>query len=160
MKPRPGAAFTCLGNPWASYPWPMVVYESEALINARSSTVWDVVTDSGNLTVWDSGVVGIDGDLQDRGAVSLRISRHGRILRVRVRQNPPEVMTWTAALPFRLFQAVRTFVLIPQAERTLLRVTDASTGPLGRWLPPATAEDLNDFVDAVRHRAELLDRTT
>jgi hypothetical protein len=94
----------------------MIVCESEALIKARSSTVWDVITESGNLTVWESGIADIDGDLQDREAVSLRINRHGRTLRARIRQNPPEMMTWTAALPLRLFRAVRTFVLIPQAQ--------------------------------------------
>lgn len=160
MKPCPGTAFTRRNSRSGSYPWPMVVCEAEALIIARSSTVWDVITDSGNLTVGDSGIAAGHGDLQDREVVSLRISRQGRTLRVRIRQNPPEAMTWTAALPLRLFRAVRTFVLIPQDGHTLLRVTDASFGPLGRWLPPATAEDLDDFVDAVRHRAELLDRTS
>lgn len=137
----------------------MLVCEAEALIKADSSTVWDILTDSSNLPVWGSGITDISGELKDKNAVRLRIGRHGRTLRVRVRQSPPENMTWTATLPLRLFRIIRTFDLVPQADGTHLTVTDASSGPLGRWYPPATAEDLDNFVDAVRHRAELLYRT-
>lgn len=137
-----------------------MVCESEVLINARLSTVWDVLTDSSNLTVWDSGIADIDGDLQDGAAVRLRMTGHRRTLRVRVGQDPPEVMSWRVALPFHLFRAVRTFILIPQEGRILLKVSDDFSGPLGRWFSPPTAQDLDNFLDAVLRRAELLDRTS
>jgi hypothetical protein len=137
----------------------MLVCESEALIDARFSTVWDVLTDSSNLEVWNSGIADINGELRDGTTVRLTIARHSRTLRVRIRQRPPEHMTWTATVPLLLFKVVRSFVLTPHAERTLLQVTDKSSGPLRRWFPPATAEDLTGFVDAVQHRAELFERT-
>lgn len=137
----------------------MLVCEAEALMKADSSTVWDILTDSSNLPVWESGITYIRGELNDRNAVRLKIGRHGRTLRVFVRQKPPEKMTWTATLPLRLFRIMRTFDLVPHADSTYLKVTDASSGPLSRWYPPATAEDLDNFVDAVRHRAELVYRT-
>lgn len=34
----------------------MEYFASEALINARAPTVWDVITDTGNFTVWESGI--------------------------------------------------------------------------------------------------------
>ena len=84
----------------------MALHASEALINARFSTVWDVLTDSGNMTVWNSGITEIDGDLRDGETVRITTLRRGRPVRARVRQ------------------------------------------------------DLDDFVAAARHRAELLDRTS
>jgi hypothetical protein len=53
----------------------MVLHASEALINARLSTVWDVLTDSGNMTVWNSGVTEIDGDLRDGETVRISTLR-------------------------------------------------------------------------------------
>jgi len=141
------------------YPWPMVLHASEALINARLSTVWDVLTDSGNMTVWNSGVTEIDGDLRDGETVRITTLRHGHPVRARVRQDSGGVMTWTSVLPLRLLRVVRSFTLIPDSGRTLLKVTVEASGPLRRWSAPATQQDLDDFVAAARHRAELLDRT-
>lgn len=137
----------------------MVFLSSEALINARSSTVWDVITDSDNLSVWESGITAIDGDLRDGETVRLTTGRRGHPRRVRIEQKPAEVMTWTWTLPLWLFRAVRSFTLIPESGRTLLKVTEESTGPLLRWSSPATRQDLDDFVAAAKERAELLDRT-
>ena len=138
----------------------MVHHASESLINARLSTVWDVLTDSGNMPVWNSGVTEIDGDLRDGETVRLTTSRRRRPVRARIRQDSGEVMTWTSALPLRLLRVVRSFTLVPDSGRTLLKVTVEASGPLRRWSSPPTQQDLDDFVDAARHRAELLDRTS
>jgi uncharacterized protein YndB with AHSA1/START domain len=138
----------------------MVLHAAEVLINARLSTVWDVLTDSGNMTVWNSGVTEIDGDLRDGERVRITISGRGRPVRTRIRQDSGEVMTWTSALPLRLLRVVRSFTLIPRSGRTLLKVTVEASGPLRRCSSPATQQDLDDFVAAARHRAELLDRTS
>ena len=138
----------------------MALHASEVLINARFSTVWDVLTDSGNMTAWNSGVTGIDGDLRDGGAVRITTLRQGGPVQARVRQDTGGVMTWTSALPMRLLRVVRSFSLIPDLGRTLLKVTVEASGPLLCWSSPATQQDLDDFVAAARHRAELLDRTS
>jgi uncharacterized protein YndB with AHSA1/START domain len=73
-------------------------FESEALINARASTVWEVITDAGNLTVWQSGITAIDGELRNGGTIRIKTTDGGgRILRFRVQQMPGEVMIWTRA---------------------------------------------------------------
>ena len=59
----------------------MALHAPEVLINARFSTVWDVLTDSGNMTVWNSGVTGIDGDLRDGETVRITTLRQGRPVR-------------------------------------------------------------------------------
>lgn len=74
--------------------------ESQHLINARGSTVWDIITDSGNLAVWDSGIASVSGVIRNGGVFRVR-TRHGggRNFRVRAEQIPGEVMTWTRTVP-------------------------------------------------------------
>lgn len=142
----------------------MEYFASEALINARASTVWEVITDAGNLTVWESGITAIDGELRNGGIIRIKTADAGeRNLRLRVRQLPGEVMTWTSSLPLGLLKRVRTFTLSPQAGRTRLVVKEQVSGPLA-GLPgntrPDTAHTLNEYVNAVMNRAELLDRVS
>lgn len=48
---KPCAMLGCAG-----YGESMQSVEAEALIDAGSSTVWDIITDAGNDTVWNSGI--------------------------------------------------------------------------------------------------------
>lgn len=76
-----------------------------------------------------------------------------------VEQIPGEVMTWTRALAPGLGTSVRTFALTRHDGMTLLLVRDEITGPLGgRIQSPfsSTKQDLEDFVNAVKNRAEIL----
>ena len=140
----------------------MEYFASEALINARASTVWDVITDAGNLTVWESGITAIDGELRNGGTIRIKTSdAGGRSLRLRVQQMPGEVMTWTSGLPLGLLKRIRTFALSPEAGLTRLTVQEEVSGPLAGFIGNARqdpAQTLNDFVRAVTSRAELLDR--
>ena len=47
----------------------MKSYESRTLIDARKCTVWDVITDGGNFTVWNSGITHIAGELRHGGTI-------------------------------------------------------------------------------------------
>lgn len=138
----------------------MALVESQQLINARGSTVWDIITDSANLPVWNSGIAAVSGEIRNGGTVRIR-TRQGnmRFLRVRVEQIPGEVMTWTRTVLPGLGAAVRTFVLSDHSGMTLLVVRDEFKGPLGgliRFSFSSTQRDLEEFVDAVRERAEIL----
>ena len=69
--------------------------EAQSLINARGSTVWEIITDAGNFPVWDSGITEARGELRNRGTIRLRTGEGGsRSIRFRVEQIPGEVMTW------------------------------------------------------------------
>lgn len=137
--------------------------EAETLINARSSTVWDIITDARNYTVWESGITHIRGGLRNGGTIRIRTHSGGnRTLRLRVRQMPGEVMTWTQGLPLGLLTGVRTFTLDPQGGMTHLRVKEDFTGPLCGLLlwefVSDTQQAFIDYVSAVRKRAEILGR--
>jgi hypothetical protein len=134
--------------------------EAEALIKARGSTVWDIITDAGNFTVWESGITHVAGELRNGGTIKIRTRAGGsRIFRLRVQQIPGEVMTWTGGLPLGLFTGVCTFRLESQGGMTHLRVKQEFTGPLrgllGKAIPDAR-QPLIDYVNAVRKRSEIL----
>lgn len=121
--------------------------------------MWDIITDAGNYTVWDSGVTEIAGDIRNGGIIRIRTTTSGnRRYRLRVEQIPGEVMTWTRGLPLGLFKSVRTFTLSSQDAMTHLRVTEEFTGPLAR-LMGKTGQDTEDsfagYVIAEKERAEL-----
>lgn len=136
----------------------MAPVESQHLVNARGSTVWDILTDSGKLTVWDSGITTVSGEIRNGATIRIR-TRHGGDLnfRVRVEQIPGEIMTWTRTVPPGA--AVRTFVLARQGSMTLLLVRDEVKGPLRRLIRSpfsSSQQNLDQFVDAVRKRAEII----
>ncbi|HEX9089386.1 MAG TPA: SRPBCC domain-containing protein [Arthrobacter sp.] len=138
----------------------MKYFEAETLINAGDSTVWEIITDGGNFTVWDSGITRIDGELRNGGTIRVRTRTGGnRTFRLRVQQIPGEVMTWTGGLPWGLFKGVRTFTLTPHGGMTHLRVREEFTGPLlvPLWnTVPDLERAFTDYVSAVKKRAELL----
>lgn len=134
--------------------------EAETLINARNSTVWEIITDAGNYTVWESGITSIQGEPRNGGTIRIRTRTRGnRTFRLRVQQIPGEVMTWTGGLPLGLFRGVRTFTLSPQRGMTQLRVKEEFSGPLLGLMDKTMADTeqaLTDYVNAVKERAELL----
>lgn len=128
-------------------------------INARSSTVWDVITDEGNLTVWDSGITEIHGEIRNGGTLRIRTTSGGnRMLQLRVEQLPGEVMTWTGGIPLGLFTGVRTFTLTSQGTMTHLLVREEFFGPLASAIwkrMPDMKRALDAYVKAAKARAEL-----
>jgi uncharacterized protein YndB with AHSA1/START domain len=137
-------------------------FQSETLINAHASTVWNVITDAGNLTVWESGITTIDGELKHGAKIRIRTTAGGkRTFRFQVRQLPREVMTWTGGLPFGLLKRTRTFTLTPEKTLTRLRVTEELKGPLtvlDRKTSAEMMQALSDYVSATKSRAELFAR--
>jgi len=138
----------------------MTLLESQHLIKAPRSTVLDIITDTRNFTVWDSGITTVSGKIRNGGTIRVRTRTGGRrSFRVHVEQIPGEVMTWTRAVSPRLRISVRTFVLTSHDGMTLLLVRDEIKGPLHGLIQSSfssTKKDLNDFVNAVKKRAEIL----
>ncbi|MCO4276029.1 hypothetical protein NG701_16635 [Pseudarthrobacter sp. HLT3-5] len=151
----------------------MQILEAGILINARSSTVWDVITDASSYTVWDSGITDassytvwdsgiteIDGDVRNGGTIRIRTTTSGnRRYRLRVEQIPGEVMTWTGGLPLGPVQSVRTFTISSLPGR------DDAPARAGRIRRPSGRAHgknrlghgtiLRRHIRAVKERAEL-----
>lgn len=111
--------------------------------------------------MWDSGITDLTGDLRHGGNIWIRSIRGGnRTFRLRV-DLMDESMTWTSRGPAGLYQGIRTVIITPEGAKTHLLVTVTFTGPLHRVparMFPETDGALQNYVAAVRHRAELLDR--
>lgn len=136
----------------------MAPVQAQQLINARSSTVWDIITDSGNFEVWNSGITSVTGVIRNGGTIRIRTPHGGgRSFRLRVEQVPGQIMTWTHIAAPGLGATVRTFVLTRRDRMTLLVVSDDTKGPLpGIIGSPFRGQDLEAFVNSVRDRAELI----
>jgi hypothetical protein len=134
---------------------------AETPINARSSTVWTVLTDAANFPAWHSGITEIAGDIRNGATIRVRMQSSGeRRVRFRVQQLPGQVMRWKTGIPPGLLTRVRSFVLTPQGTLTWLHVKEEVSGPLLRFarkVGPASEQSLGSFAEAVRTRAELLD---
>lgn len=140
----------------------MKSYEAKTLINARKSTVWEIITDAGNYTVWDSGITHLSGGLRNGATIRVRSQTGGnRTFRLLVRQIPGEAMTWTGRQALGLVKGVCTFTLTSHGGKTLLHVRQDFSGPL-LGLLWKTLPDIQSafaaYVDAVKKRAELLSR--
>jgi hypothetical protein len=139
----------------------MQSFESEEPINARSSTVWGIITDAGNFTVWESGISWVDGEVRNGALIRIRTGGGRRTFRTRVQQLPGQVMIWKTGLLPGLLSWTRTYSLSPHNGLTYLRVKDEFRGPLRRFASnniPFALQDLHSYIAAVRRRAELLDR--
>ncbi len=141
----------------AGYPWRMQSSESEEPIKARSSTVWDIITDAGNFTVWESGITWVDGYVRNGAMIRIRTVDGGnRTFRTHVQQMPGQVMTWKTGIPPGLLTWTCTYSISPHAGLTHLRVKDEFAGPLLKLASialPASEQDLHSYVTAIRRPA-------
>lgn len=134
--------------------------DAQALILARPATVWDVLTDTGNYAVWDSGISAIKGELRHGGTIRVQTRNSGRkTLRFRVALLPEYSITWTRTLALGLARLTRTVTLTDHSGFTHLHVIETNRGALSDSLEgtaPDTGQILREFVDALKSRAELL----
>jgi Polyketide cyclase / dehydrase and lipid transport len=134
--------------------------DAQALILARPNAVWDVLTDTGNYAVWDSGISAITGELRHGGTIRVQTRNSGRkTLRFRVTLLAGTSITWARTLPLGLARITRTVTLTDHSGFTHLHVSEATGGVLPslfRGSRTDTAQVLRDFVEAVKSRAELL----
>lgn len=138
----------------------MKSFEAETLILAEASTVWNIITDTGNYPVWDSGVTEVTGEMGHGKRIRVRTQDRGkRIFDLRVSQMPGQMMTWRSGLPLGLLQVERRFTLTDYTGITHLNVRDTASGPLCGLVRKAVTGSrpaLFGYVNAVKFRAELL----
>lgn len=137
----------------------MRFFQSEVLINARPSTVWNVITDGANFGVWESGLQEADGRIRSGDKVRIFPTGRQRPISLRVRQVEGEVMTLKRRLPLGLWSRTRIYTLTGEAAATRLAVAEKHRGLLQPFSKHPAADDfLHRFTAAVRTRAEILDR--
>ena len=135
-------------------------FETSTTIDAPAERVWEILTDTASWPDWDSGVVGVEGALEQGNRVKIRSEVNPkRAYPVTVTElDRPRRMAWKGGMPLGLFTGVRTYTLTPEGEgRTRFDMREQFTGPL---LPLIwrTIPDMNDsfrqFATGLKQRAE------
>lgn len=138
----------------------MKSYEAEASIKAPPEAIWEVLTDAGAYSNWDSGVVRVEGTIARGEKVKVVSEANpGRAFPVKVTElTPPERMEWSGGMPLGLFRGVRTFTLRPDGHgATRFEMREEYTGPL---LPliwrsmPDLGPSFEQFAKGLKKRAE------
>lgn len=137
----------------------MKSYEVSSLIQAGSAQVWDVLVDGASYAEWDSGVVRVEGEIEQGARITVfsEISPK-RAFPVTVTElRPRERMVWSGGMPLGIFKGVRTFTLTTEGEATRFTMREEFSGPL---LPliwksmPDLGPSFRQFADGLKAQAE------
>ena len=138
----------------------MKYYEAGAAIAAPPERVWEILTDGGGYTSWDSGVEKVSGRIAPGEKITV-VSKAspGRAFPVTVAEfTPSRRMTWKGGMPLGLFTGVRTFTLTPDGDgHTRFTMREEYTGPLLGLIwrsMPDLQPSFNQFANGLKHRAE------
>ena len=135
-------------------------YESRALVDAAPEKVWTVLKDIGGWSSWNSGVLGVDGQLEPGQKLTIRSSASpGRAFPVQVSVvDPGRRIELRGGMPLGLFRGVRTYTLRPQSDQsTLFTMREEFTGPLlpMMWRSmPDLQPSFDQFARGLKERVE------
>jgi hypothetical protein len=137
----------------------VLIYESAADIDAAPTDVWAVLVDVATWSMWDSGVLGVEGSVAPGAKLSVRIAANpGRAFALTVVDlAAPSAMTWRGGMPLRLFTGTRTYRLTPGAGGTHFAMREEYTGlmlPLIARSMPDLQPSFDQFAAGLKARVE------
>jgi hypothetical protein len=135
-------------------------FETETTIDASPERVWQILSDTGSWSDWDSGVLGVEGDPAEGNKVKIRSELNPkRSYPVKITEfEPNRRMAWLGGVPLGLFRGVRSYTLTPEGEgRTRFVMREEFTGPLlpliWRTMPDMSGS-FRQFASGLKQRAE------
>jgi hypothetical protein len=134
-------------------------FETTTIIDAPADRVWTVLRDTGSWPEWDSGIVRVEGELEEGERIKVVSELNPkRAYPVRVAVLEPGRMVWRGGMPLGLFRGVRTYTVTPDGEgRTAFRMREEFSGPL---LPliwrsmPDMGPSFEQFARGLKQRVE------
>lgn len=135
-------------------------FETSTTIAASPERVWEVLADIASWPDWDSGVVRVEGELEQGSRIKVVSELNPkRAYPVKVAElEPARGMRWTGGMPLGLFRGVRTYTLTPEGEgRTRFEMREEFSGPL---LPliwrsmPDMNPSFRQFAEGLKQRVE------
>jgi hypothetical protein len=134
-------------------------FETATTIDAHVDRVWAVLRDVGSWPNWDSGVVRVEGRLEQGERIKVVSELNPkRAYPVTVAELEPGRMVWRGGMPLGLFRGVRTYTLRPDGEgQTDFTMREEFTGPL---LPliwrsmPDMGPSFEQFARGLKQRVE------
>jgi uncharacterized protein YndB with AHSA1/START domain len=135
----------------------MKFYESQSQIAATPAEVWAVLVDAASWPSWDSGVLGVDGEIALGNKIVIRSSAapdRTFPVKVTVFQAPGKLVFSNGNF---IFKGVRTYTLSPKSGGTLFHMREEYTGAmLGMiWKSmPDLQPSFDQFARGIAKRAE------
>jgi len=137
----------------------MKFYEASRTIRANPDAIWVILTDGAGYSLWDSGVVRVEGRIAPGEKIMVVSEANpSRAFRVKVTEFVPgRKMVWSGGMPLALFTGVRTFTLDSAGGETSFKMREEYRGPL---LPmiwrsmPDLQPSFDKFADGLKRRAE------
>ena len=126
----------------------MLTFESSIDIAADAASVWSTLTDTARYPDWDSGVIGVEGQVALGNKIRITSEANpGRAFPAKVTTiEPPRTMVWRGGMPLGLFTGVRTFTLDDVAAGTRFTMREVFSGPLSKLIA-RTIPDLQPSFD-------------
>ncbi|MEM9691463.1 MAG: SRPBCC domain-containing protein [Myxococcota bacterium] len=123
----------------------MRAVETERVIAAPPTRVWDVLTDAEALTRPGTGIQTIDGEIRDGASFSLTAEVSPRTFRLTVAAfDAPRRMVWKGGMPLGLFTGERTFTLEEDGDGGCrVRMREVFTGLIHGRLSSCRTESVN-----------------
>lgn len=114
----------------------MKFYVVKTEIRANASEVWQELTNSNGLSMWDSGITKIEGDIKLGNKIKLYADMTGsRAFALKVTTlDINSAMSWEGGMPFGLFAGKRTFELTELNGVTKFLMREEFTGLLHKLI--------------------------
>ena len=137
----------------------MTSFATRTTIAASPEKIWAILTDAANYPQWNSTVTSVEGRIAPGETVTVHANiSPGRAFPVKVTTfEPPARMTWSSAMPLRLFRGERLFALTAVGETTEFVMREVYTGlmaPLITKSIPDLQPAFAAFAACLKARAE------
>jgi len=150
----------CAVSAHTGYVTPEGRYLATAAIRAAPDVVWNILSNAAGYSLWNPEVIAIEGRLVADARFKARV-RLGdgavRLVRMRVTEEPPRLMTWIGGLPLGLFVGRRTVTLAARETSTAFRMELSMTGPLAALILKSVGDrqpEIDRFAAALKAYAE------
>ena len=137
----------------------MITFEATTEIAADAATVWSTLVDTAHYADWDSGVIGVEGEvaLGNRIRVTSAVNP-GRAFPAKVTTlDEPRTMVWSGGMPLGLFKGVRTFTIEDVPAGTRFTMREVFSGPMLKLIArtlPDLQPSFDQFVAGLRAEVE------
>jgi hypothetical protein len=138
----------------------MKTFATKTSIRSTPERIWEVLTDAGSYTRWNTTVDRVDGCIApgEKVTVHAKISP-GRAFPVKVSEfEPGKKMVWSSGMPLGLFKGERTFTLSDQpdgsVEFSMREVFSGLMSPLIERSIPDLQPAFDEFAACLKKRVE------
>jgi hypothetical protein len=139
-------------------------FATSIAIQARTETIWSLLTDAAGYPTWNSTVNKVEGQIAPGGQVTVHAkAAAGRAFPLTVAAfEPSRRMVWAGGMPLGLFTGTRTYTLTPSndgnVEFAMREEFSGLLAPLITRSIPDLQPAFDTFAADLKRQAENIDR--